>query len=98
MKLSTDNAALHTQNSSQIYKRETEIENRKSAEASSQKQLNRDSVEIRSQFSSKPEELKELDLASVLTTLTSDLFNNGNGALAAQGNISAESVLALLSE
>lgn len=98
MKLSANNTALQAQNNSHILKRETELENRKSAESTAQKELNRDSVEVRNISNSQLEELTEMDLASVLNSLTSDLFSNGNSAIAAQGNISADSVLALLGE
>ena len=72
--------------------------NRVSAETNSSIKFKSDKVEVRKELNNNFEELKSNQLEEALSNIAQSIFGNSQTALVAQGNLSAESVLALLEE
>ncbi len=98
MELTANNNSLTTQDKVKFYNFDNDVEkeNLKSAESASQKELLQDRVEIRNSYNSEVPSISDMDLNSILSSITTSLNSNESTAVLAQGNLTPSSVLALL--
>ena len=92
--------SLSLEERTKLYQKEESVAraNRESVESNSKVSLKEDKLEIRRDNSADISQIGQDELLSVLSNLSSSLINNSEEAVNAHGNISAESVLALLND